>query len=248
MLGGTVTVAALLCWQWYSRLSPENVFVASSPQRAGHALWSMVADPGFWSVEIRASALGFALGWALAIGAGLLFGALMGFSRVVRDTLQPLFVAVNCVPRLAVIPLATMWLGYGLTYKTVVVAFAGFFPVLLNTTDGVRTADPRLMQMSRSFCASRSQQLFTVAVPASLPMVFAGLRQSLAHSVTGILGAEIWASSAGIGWVIANAELDLRTDRIIAAIVVVTLAGVLLNEVLHRVEARFTRWHRGGLR
>jgi ABC-type nitrate/sulfonate/bicarbonate transport system permease component len=114
--------------------------------------------------------------------------------------------------------------------------------------DGVRTADPGLMRMSRSFGASRSQQLFTVALPASLPMVFAGLRQSLAHSVTGILGAEIWASSAGIGWVIANAELDLQTDRIIAAIVVVVVAGVALNEVLHRVESRFTGWRRRDLR
>ena len=244
ILGAGGLSAALLCWQWYSGLSPDNVFVASSPRRAWDTLAGMLSQGSFWTVQVSATLEGLAAGWACAVLGGLALGAVMGASRHWREALEPLVFAVNCVPRLALIPVITLWLGYGFVYKAVVVAVAGFFPVLLNTMDGVRGADPQLVQMSRSFGASRREQLRTVALPGALPIVFAGLRQSLAHSVVGAIGAEIWASSAGLGWLIANAEQNVRTDQVIAAIVVVTVIGAVLNELLARAETRCLRWHR----
>jgi ABC-type nitrate/sulfonate/bicarbonate transport system permease component len=243
-LGVGGLVAAVACWQWYGGQSPDNVFVASSPQRAWDTLAGMVSEGSFWTVQVSATVQGLAAGWACAVVGGLALGVIMGASRHWREALEPLLFAINCIPRLALIPLFTLWLGYGLVYKTVVVAVAGFFPVLLNTTAGVSGAERQLVQMSRSFGASRLDQLRTVSLPGSLPMIFAGLRQSLAQSIVGVIGAEIWASSAGLGWLIANAEQDVRTDQIIAAIVVVTVIGVVLNELLAQAETRCLRWHR----
>ena len=243
VLGGGLAVLLLLLWQWYSSRSAHNIFIASSPSRSWDSLVALVTTGSFWSVQLAATAQGLALGWSCAVAAGLLLGAALGYVRTLREALEPLLFSINFVPRLALIPLLTLWLGYGLTYKAVVVVIAGFFPVLLNTMDGVRRADNELMRMSRSFGAGPVWQLFTVALPGSLPSVFAGLRQSLAHSVVGVIGAEIWASSAGLGWLIANAELQVRTDRIIATIIVVTVVGVLLNETLRLVESRCTRWY-----
>ena len=244
-LGTAGIVLTLVAWQWYSTLSPYNVFVASSPLRTWTTLSGMLADGDFWSKHVSASARGLATGWGVAVLAGTAIGAVMGFSRGVRETLEPLLFAVNSVPRLALIPVLTLWLGYGQVYKTVVVVIAGLFPVLLNTMDGVRRADSQLMRMSRSFGASRLQQLTTVALPGCVPTLFAGLRQSLAHSVVGVVGAEIWASAAGLGWLIANGELTVRTDAIIATVLVITAAGIALNEMLQRIEAQLTRWQRG---
>jgi ABC-type nitrate/sulfonate/bicarbonate transport system permease component len=243
-LGAAGLLAAVACWQWYSGQSPDNVFVASSPQRAWDTLAGLLSDRSFWTVQVSATAQGLAAGWACAVASGLALGVIMGASRHWREALEPLLFAVNCVPRLALIPLFTLWLGYGLVYKTVVVAAAGFFPVLLNTTAGVSGAERQLVQMSRSFGASRRDQLLTVSLPGSLPMIFAGLRQSLAQSIAGVIGAEIWASSAGLGWLIANGEQDVRTDQVIAPIVVVTVIGVVLTELLAQAETRCLRWHR----
>lgn len=247
VLGGGLIVMVLALWQWYADRDPQHLFVVSSPARTVRSLAALAGDPRFWTVQARASAEGLVVGWVVGVGAGLLLGLLIGWYRALRELVEPVLFGLNSVPHLALIPLVTLWLGYGQPYKVVVVAASSFFPVVLNTAAGLAATDRRLVGMSRSFGASWPQVFRTVSLPASLPVTFAGLRQSLTHAITGLIGAEIWSSSAGLGWVIANAEQDIRTDVIIATVVVVTVAGLVLTELLHLAEARLTRWQRDGV-
>jgi ABC-type nitrate/sulfonate/bicarbonate transport system permease component len=242
VLGGAVILASLVVWQLYSNADPNTAFFISSPTKALRSAGRIVTSSDFWRVETRATASGFFLGWVIAVVGGLVIGTAMGWVLWVRESLEPFVYAVNSVPRIALIPVLTLWLGYDLTYKAVVVALMSFFPILLNTAAGVRRADDRLLRMSRSFGATRWQLLRTVALPGALPMIFAGLRQSLTYAITGIIAAEILNSSAGLGWMIAKAEINLKVDQIVAVTLLVTIGGTALNEVLRQAERACTRW------
>jgi len=241
VLGGGLLVLLLVVWELAARANPHVQLLASSPSEVAATLVAFSGDGTFWSVHVLATAEGFAAGFVVAVVGGLGLGVLMGWRRGVRETLEPFVFVVNAVPGIALIPLFMVWFGYGFTYQVVVVASWSFFPVLLNTMAGVRAADPALLRMARSFGASTKRLLWTVALPDAAPLVFAGVQQALTHAVTGIVGAQMWASASGLGWVIANAAMNIQVEQIIAATVVVAVSGALLNELLGAVARRWTR-------
>lgn len=241
-LGGGLIVVLLGCWELASRSGPHTKLYVSSPTEVAATLVALSREGSFWSEHVLATVRGFAAGWVIAVVAGIGLGVVMGWSRAVRETLEPFVFVLNAVPRIALIPLLMVWLGYGFAYQVTVVALWSVFPVLLNTVAGVRDARPQLVRMARSFGASPGQLLRTVALPGSVPLVFAGVRQALTHAVTGVVGAQMWASAAGLGWVIADAAMTIQVERIIAAVVLVAAGGTLLNELLSVAEKRLTRW------
>lgn len=241
VLGGGLIVVLLVAWELAARADPHVRLLAASPSDVAATLVAFSTDGTFWSVHVLATAESFAAGFVVAVAAGLGLGVAMGRRQAVRETLEPFVFVLNAVPRIALIPLLMVWFGYGFAYQVVVVASWSFFPVLLNTVAGVRTADPALTRMARSFGASPMRLLWTVALPGAAPLVFAGVRQALTHAVTGVVGAQMWASAAGLGWVIANAAQNIQVERIIAAVVVVAVSGALLNELLGVLERRWTR-------
>lgn len=241
-LGGGLILVLLVVWEIAALAAPRTRLYVSAPTDVLRTLWTLSGDGTFWSSHVLTTARAFAAGLAIAVTAGIGLGVLMGWRRAVRETLEPFVFVLNAVPRIALIPLLIVWLGYGFAYQVTVVALWSVFPVLLNTTAGVRDATASLVRMARAYGASPGQVLTGVALPGSVPLVMAGVRQALSHAVTGVVGAEIWASAAGIGWVIADAALTIRVERIIAAVVVVAVAGTLLNELLGVLERRLTRW------
>jgi ABC-type nitrate/sulfonate/bicarbonate transport system permease component len=241
-LGGGLILALLVVWEVAALAAPRTQLYISSPTEVAATLAAMSKDGTFWSLHVLTTARGFAAGWAIAVVGGIGLGVLMGWSRAVRETLEPFVFVLNAVPRITLIPLLMVWLGYDLAYQVTVVALWSVFPVLLNTIAGVRDAKASLVKMARAFGASPGRVLLTVALPGSVPLVMAGVRQALSHAVTGVVGAEIWASAAGIGWVIADAAQTVQVERIIAAVVLVAVAGTVLNELLGVVERRLTRW------
>ncbi|TDV56360.1 ABC transporter permease [Actinophytocola oryzae] len=242
VLGGGLILALLAVWEIAALAAPRTRFYLSSPTDVVATLGTLTGDGTFWSLHVLTTARGFAAGWAIAVVAGIGLGVLMGWSRAIRETLEPFVFVLNAVPRVALIPLLVVWLGYGFAYQVTVVALWSVFPVLLDTIAGVRDAKASLVRMARVFGASPGQVLVTVALPGSVPLVMAGVRQALSHAITGVVGAEIWASAAGIGWVIADAAQTVQVERIIAAVVLVAVAGAVLNELLGVLERRLTRW------
>ena len=241
-LGGGLILALLAVWEIAALAAPRTRLYISSPTDVAATLGTLSQDGTFWSLHVLTTAKGFAAGWVIAVVAGIGLGVLMGWSRAVRETVEPFVFVLNAVPRVALIPLFMVWLGYGFAYQVTVVAVWSVFPVLLNTIAGVRDARASLVRVARSFGASPGQVLTTVALPGSVPLIVAGVRQALSHAVTGVVGAEIWASASGIGWVIADAAMTIRVERIIAAVVLVAVAGAVLNELLGVVERRLSRW------
>ena len=240
--GGGFLVVVLVAWELLARSGRVDPVFTGSPSGVVAALGELVAEPDFWSVHVSATVTGFLAGWGLAVGVGLPLGLFMGWYPPVRDLFEPLVMAFYATPRIALVPLFVVWFGFGLEYKLVVVFLAAVFPVLLNTLAGVAAADGELVAVSRSFGASSGSVLRTVVLPGALPQTLTGVRQSIAHGLTGVVVGEVFSAGAGVGYLLNQAAQVFRTDRMFAIVVLLAATATVLNEAMVRLENRLLRW------
>jgi ABC-type nitrate/sulfonate/bicarbonate transport system permease component len=240
--GGGFLVLVLVAWELLARSGWVDPVFTGSPSGVLGALATLVSDPTFWQVHAYATGTGFLAGWALAVGVGLPLGLFMGWYGPVRDLFEPLVMAFYSTPRIALVPLFVVWFGFGLEYKLVVVFLAAIFPVLLNTMAGVAAADRRLVRMSRSFGGSPVQVLATVVLPGAVPHALTGVRQSMAHGLTGVVVGEVFSAGTGVGYLMNQAAQLFATNTLFAVVVLLAATATVLNEAMLRLETRLLRW------
>lgn len=187
-------------------------------------------------------AAGFALGGA----AGIAVGLAMGVSRWAEAALSTTVELLRPIPIPALVPPLILLLGLDDAMKVTVVAFAVFFPVLLNTAAGVRAVEPVALDVARTFGAGRLRCVLQVVLPAALPYVMAGLRTSLALALIVTVVAEMIAGSAGIGYHLTTMQFAMRSGDMYAAIVLLALLGYALNRVMLAIERRLLHWYQRG--
>ncbi|TFY97442.1 ABC transporter permease [Ramlibacter rhizophilus] len=242
---GFVLIAALLVlWEVSARtwVSSNNwppisrIVVAGAqalaagelPQVFGSSLWRMLA------------------GYAAGAGLGVLVGVLMGRFRLVNAALDTLVELVRPIPIPAIVPPLILLLGIDATMKIFIVAFASFFPVLVNTIAGVRSVDRVSLDVARTFHVSPARTLWRVVLPASMPFIMVGLRTSLALALIVTVIAEMIAGSEGIGYYLMTMQYAMRSGEMYAAILLLALMGYLLNLCMLGVERRVLHWFQRG--
>jgi ABC-type nitrate/sulfonate/bicarbonate transport system permease component len=191
----------------------------------------------------------FLVGFALAIAVGVPFGILLGWYRRLFHMFDPLVTALYATPRIALYPLFIIWFGIGSPSKIFIVFLSAVLPVLVNTVAGVRNIDPDLLKAARAYCATDRQIFVTVALPSSVPFILTGVRQAIAHGLIGVVIAELFAGSEGIGFMISYAGQIYATDELLVGVLCVTAAGMVLTALAERVQRHFQRWrpaHVGG--
>lgn len=245
VLGGGTIALVVVVWHLYSGSSEHKEFLASSPAEVARAAGAIIRERGSWTEDMRASAQGLCLGVLASTVVGVSAGVALGWSAPLRDMFEPAIAALKSIPGVALIPLLMVWFGFGLEYKIAVVVLVSFFPLLVNTVTGVRNADPQLLRMARSFGASQRALVWNVALPGALPFIVTGLRQAVTHGLVGIVIAELYASSSGIGFLVAEASARFQVDRVLALVIIVGIAGTAVNEALARLEARLAAWAPG---
>jgi NitT/TauT family transport system permease protein len=177
----------------------------------------------------------------LTVGAvlGLLAGYVMARSPLAARLLSPYIVAAQAVPILALAPLLAIWFGPGLLSKVVICALIVFFPVAVSTMVGIRTVDPRLLELGRSLRATPRQRLWTIEVPAALPSIFGGLRVGVTLAVIGAIVGEWSGASRGLGVLINLARGSLfDIPLMFATLLTIALVGVVLYLAVVLVERR----------
>src|SRR5213079_2734913 len=182
------------------------------------------------------------MGFAAAVGIGVPLGMLMGASRRWEALINPVFLLLRPIPPLAWIPLAIVWLGLGDAAKILVMWFAAFVPVVINSYAGVRTIEPHLVEAARMLGVSRWMFIREVLVPGALPMIFTGLRLSLQACWTTLVAAELIGAIAGLGHVLSQAALDIFPAMIVVGMVGVAIAGAAMTALLGIVERRAMPW------
>ena len=184
------------------------------------------------------------LGFGLALVAGVLVGIAIDSSRVLKRAIYPLVIASQTIPLVALAPILLIWFGYGILPKVLITALVSFFPLAVNTVDGLRAADGEMLALLRSFGASRRQRFRLVKMPAALPQLFTGARIAITFSVVGAVFGELVGASAGLGYLMERAGAQFQTERVFAAIVLLALMGISLFALLTLLERLLLPWRR----
>ncbi|MCQ3802755.1 MAG: ABC transporter permease [Acidimicrobiia bacterium] len=195
----------------------------------------LVADLGWTMLE---AVLGFLIGSGVAFLTAVLFVHV----RVVELAAFPWAIVLQTIPIVAIAPLLTIWFGYTLVPKVVIAAIICFFPVLVNTTRGLRSVSRQAMELMNVLSARKAAVFWRLRLPSSLPYVFAGLRVAATLSVIGSIVAEFTGADRGIGFVIVQASYRIDTRLMFAAIALSSLAGIVFFHVIGWIEKATLRW------
>jgi NitT/TauT family transport system permease protein len=183
-------------------------------------------------------------GFALAVLVGLVLGVQIAYSRALEASVLPLVVVLQVIPKVAVAPIFLMWLGYGLSPKILVACLIAFFPVLINTIKGLRTVDPELTQWIGTLGASRVKLFTKLALPWSLPYVFASMKVAITFAVVGAIVGEFVGSDRGLGFLILTSTNVLDTKLTFAALTVLSLIGMVSYWLVVAAERLLVPWER----
>jgi putative hydroxymethylpyrimidine transport system permease protein len=227
-------------WQLVVREAhvPDYLFPApSSVARSLDGDRSLLAHATL--VTVREVILGYLLAVACALGLAVVLHA----SRSLRRALLPLLVLSQTVPTVLLAPILAILLGYGLQPKLVVVAVVCFFPIVVNAVDGLRSADPETVRMMRTLHGDRLAIFRRVELPGALPAIFSGARVAATYAAVGAVFAEWAGSSAGLGFVILQAQPALDTARIFAAVVILSVLALVLYALVTLAERLAVPWH-----
>jgi ABC-type nitrate/sulfonate/bicarbonate transport system permease component len=207
-------------------------------------LWTQWVT-GAARADLASSLSHLAVGYVLAgiIGVGL--GALLWSLRYVHEATSPYLYFLYVLPAPVLVPAVMTLFGIGFTMKVVIIAFAALWPALLNTLDGMRGVDPVKLDTSRVLGLSRVRNVFSVVLPAALPQIVAGLRNSLQVSIILMVVSEWVASTDGIGYYIVNAQQSFDYLGMWSGIIVLAIIGGVANLLFVVVENRVLRWHYG---
>ncbi len=184
------------------------------------------------------------IGFAVAVAIGFGVAVLISNWRVAERALYPYVIASQAIPIIAIAPVLVVWFGFGLLPKVIVIVLITFFPVTINTVDGLRNVDPEMMTLMRSLGASRWQVFRMVQLPSALPLFFSGVKIAAAVSVIGAILGEWVGASEGLGYLITRSSAQFLTARVFAVIFVLSAMGILLFYAVSYIERLATPWAR----
>jgi ABC-type nitrate/sulfonate/bicarbonate transport system permease component len=210
----------------------------------GKGLIGMIEDGRL--LEAWLESIGLLVGsLAIATVTGVTLGIAFGRYRIMDEFFAPLLTALFMTPRVALVPLIALWLGYGTPGKLLLIFLFSFFEIFYTVRGGVRAIDSEYVEVARAYSVPERIMLWRVILPASLPYVVTGLRLGMLHGFVGLVLAGFFLENTGIGGLIFNEGTNFRSFALIAALFTVALVGVALNSSLHRLERRVAPWRTG---
>jgi ABC-type nitrate/sulfonate/bicarbonate transport system permease component len=240
-IGGGTLLGFLLLWEAFGQSRLIDPLFISSPTRVAQAGWELVHNPDFWT-DLRVSGNEFILGYGAAVAVAIPLGLAIGLSRRLQYMLGPFVDTLNAVPRVTLLPLLIIWFGIGIWSKVVVVFLGAVIPILINTQAGVKTSEARFIRLARSFSASKIKIFTSIVLPGTVPFVFTGLKYGAGRALLGVVVGELYASTSGLGHMIADAGNTFQTDVVFFGVLIFMATGLVVVSLLDRIERRFENW------
>ncbi len=231
----------LVAWEAAVRIFEIPPFLIPSPIAVAESLWLGFTSGIFVSnatYTLTATLLGFVLGSLI----GLILGVLISNIEVLDRLLYPYIVAFQTVPKVAIAPLAVVYLGYGLSSKSFIAFLVSFFPLVINTTLGLKSVDPDLLDLLKSLKASQRTVLLKVRVFTALPYFIEGTKIAVTLAIIGAVVGEFQAGNEGLGYLIAGALTQFNMVLSFSALLVLTVIGVILFKLVDVVGVALTPW------
>ncbi|WP_030897722.1 ABC transporter permease [Streptomyces sp. NRRL F-5126] len=240
-LGAVGLIVVLAAWQVCASTGIVDPNFSSSPAGAFTALVDSIASGTIWG-PLGSTLSIVALGMAISVVVGIPVGLLIGRNRYLFGLTDPLISIMYSVPYVVFLPMLIFWFGIGTQARLVIVVWSSMFPLLINVIAGTRNLDPAYTQVSRVYCASRMYTLRSVAFPATLPYILAGVRQAVGRALIGAIVAELFMGSSGLGYQVQLQTSNFEMDDAMASIAVIAVVAIVLTRGVGQLERRFTFW------
>ncbi|HZV20555.1 MAG TPA: ABC transporter permease [Hyphomicrobiales bacterium] len=235
-------LASLLSlWQAAVVYFETPAFLLPGPESVFSALWQGFASGVYFEhifVTVEETLLGFALGCGLAF----VLGTAIALSRSLEYFFYPLIVMFQAMPKVALVPLIMVWFGLGLASKVVSAALVAFFPLMVNTIAGLRSADEDRVNLMRSLAASRWQIFRMLQLPGALPFIFAGLEVAMIFSLIGAIVAELISAQQGLGMMMQSLSFTMDVAGQFSILLILSVLGLLLNGTVSAIKRRVLFW------
>ncbi|WP_261558909.1 ABC transporter permease [Frankia tisae] len=236
-----VPILLIALWQVGSSASWWSTEVLPAPWDVAHEFVTLCNNgqlPSNLWVSVRRALTGAAIGIAL----GLALGVAVGLWRPVEEALDATLQMLRTIPFLVVLPLFILWFGVDETPKILIITIGTALPMYINTMSGVRTVDPRLLEMGRQFGLNRLQLIATVVLPGAMPSILTGVRYSLGLSWLALVVAEQINAQKGLGLLIYNAQSLFQTKILMVVVVVYAALGLITDVIVRLAEHRLLSW------
>ena len=242
ILGTAAVIAFLVIWELVGNtLQLINPMFMSAPSLVWKAAVQLFSSGEIYN-DLYVSGIELLWGYVLSAVVAVPFGISIGWYKKMSYIFDPFVNAMNATPRVALLPLVIIWLGIGILSKVGIIFLGAVFPILINTRDGVKTTPVNLLTAAKSFGASEWMVFKTVVLPSTIPFILTGLRLGLGRAIVGVMVGELYAATAGIGFMITVAGATFQTDKVFVGVLIFALTGMLGMELLTRVEGRFNKW------
>jgi len=243
-LAATLSVlGGLALWESVSRYVVANALFLAGPSQIAVAIYHLAMTGELWR-HIGVSATEFALGYVIASVLGIALGLTMASSATAKQALQPWVSGLYATPTIALAPLFILWFGIGIWSKVIVVISLVLFPVTINTEAGLRTTSERLIEMLRSFGATKRQIFLKVSLPSAVPFILAGLKLGIGRGLIGVVVAELFGSRAGLGRLISQSADAFNMPELFAGVVILAVAGIVMTAGFSKLEGKLVPWTR----
>ena len=228
-------LAIVIVWQGAVEILNPSAAILPSPGATASTLWSLM-QTGDLFIHASASLSRVLSAWALAAVIAIPLGLIQGSNRRFESVFDPVVELFRPISPLAWIPLAILWFGIGESGKIFIICIATFFPILLNTVSGVKSVDPVMIRAGQILGCDSSFKLFVkVILPAAMPTILVGLRIAFGTGWAAIIAAELVAAQEGLGFLISDGMEILRSDLVLAGMVVIGVLGVMIDSVFRLI-------------
>ena len=243
-----IRVASLIVvlggWEYFGRQT--NPILFTYPTAVANAAVKMIGSGELWKYLSQSLIVLFA-GLGLAAVFGIALGLVMARFWVVDLALDTYITALYSIPSVALVPVLVLWFGFEMTAKTAIVFLFTFFPIVINTYQGVKNVDDRLIEVGRAFRCRERDLWAHIILPGAVPFIVAGLRLAIGRGLIGMVLADLYTAITGIGYLISRYASTYRTDAMFVPIVTLGLLGITLTSALRFIEKRVAPWmHEAG--
>jgi NitT/TauT family transport system permease protein len=245
---------ALVVWEGVVAVVKLPVYLLPAPSAIVGTLWGLLQTGFVPPQHLGAPAEGIlyhayitfveaAVGLVIGSLVGLALAVIMVHSRFAEETLYPIIVTIRSTPMVAIAPIFIIWFGFTIMPKAIVAALATFYPMLVNCITGMRSIEPTTLEFFQSVHASRSEVFWRLRVPNTLPYFFAALRLNVSLCLIGAIVGELVGAREGLGQMMTAAAINLRTTEVFSGVIVLTMIGLVLTQIVTFIGSRVLYWH-----
>lgn len=236
-------ILVLAIWQVFGAKIDQTLF--TTPSAIGKAAVDMIASGELWNY-LAPSLVVLLIGLSMAVVVGVLIGVLLARYWILDLALGVYITFLYSIPSVALVPLIVLWAGFETSAKVIILFLFAFFPMAINTYQGVKNVDPKLMEVGRSFRCSERQLWTNIVLPGALPFIITGLRLAIGRGLIGMVLADLYTAISGIGYLIVRTASTYEVDKMFVPIVTLGLLGVMLTAAVRFLETRAAPWTKSG--